>query len=89
MFWSRRREKALFHTHQPPFKSPDWAVGKVIQHEGRLYRVTRWVEMGHVPLTRGGSVGEWEVWGERLTEKEMRRQVIEAAERIKGGDSAE
>jgi hypothetical protein len=29
-------------------------------------------------------VGHWEVWGRRLTDEEMRKEVIEAAERIKG-----
>ena len=62
-------------------------MGEVAQHRGRLYRVTRWVELPVVHLRRGGSVGEWEVWGVRLSDEEMRRQVLEAAERIKGGDS--
>jgi len=52
------REKALFRTHRPPFKTPEWAVGAVVQHQGALYRVTRWQELRPVPLNRGGSVGE-------------------------------
>ena len=87
MWWRRRREKALFSTHQPPFRSPEWAVGQVVQHDGRLYRVTRWAELAPVYLRRGGSVGEWEVWGKRLSNQEMRQEVLDAAERIKGGDS--
>jgi hypothetical protein len=83
--WLARREKLLFRTHQPEFRSPDWAVGQTVEHEGGLYRVTRWVELPPVPLDRGGSVGEWEVWGRRLSSREMRRELLDAAERIKGG----
>lgn len=89
MRWFKRQERALFRTHQPPFKSQEWAVGRVLQHEGHLFRVTRWVELDPVSLNRGGSVGEWEVWGVRLSDEEMRREVLGAAERIKGGDSIE
>ena len=89
MRWFRHREKGLFRTHQPPFNSPEWAVGMVVQHEGQLYRVTRWVELRRVPLDRGGSVGHWEIWGKQLTDDEMRQEVLEAAERIKGGDSTQ
>jgi hypothetical protein len=87
--WPSRREKALFRTHQPLFNSPEWAVGKVVQHDGRLYRVTRWEELPPVHLERGGSVGEWEIWGKMLSDEEMRQEVLDAAERIKGGDSRE
>ncbi len=82
MAWHRKREKALFRTHRPPFRSPEWAVGRVIQHEGALYRVTRWVELRPVPLERGGSVGEWEVRGERLSDEEIRQSLLDAAERM-------
>jgi hypothetical protein len=37
-------------------------------------------------LERGGSVGEWEVWGRRLSDQEMRAEVVDAAERIKDID---
>lgn len=82
MRWSRAREKAIFRTHRPPFRSPEWAVGQVVQHEGALYRVTRWEELRPVPLKRGGSVGEWQVWGAKLTNEEISREVIDAAERM-------
>jgi hypothetical protein len=45
------------------------------------------VELHPVPLRRGGSVGQWEVWGKRLSDEDVRRELLEAAERIKGGDS--
>jgi hypothetical protein len=80
--WRKRGEKALFRTHQPPFNSPDWAVGQVVPHEGGLYRVTRWEELRPVPLTRGGSVGEWQVWGKRLSDEEIRQGLLDAAERM-------
>jgi hypothetical protein len=85
--WLRRREKPLFCTHEPPFRSPLWAVGQAVQHDGELYRVTRWVELRPVLLDRGGSVGEWEIWGRRLSTREMRLELLDAADRIKGGDS--
>jgi hypothetical protein len=80
------RDRALFQTHQPPFRSPSWAVGQVVPHEGRLYRVTRWVELRPVPLERGGSVGQWEVRGRRVSERRLRREVVSAAEAILGGE---
>ena len=80
------KEKALFRTHRPSFRSPEWEVGRVVQHEGRVYRVTRWEELRPVRLRRGGSVGEWEVWGRQLSKEEMRPEIIDAAERILGGE---
>ena len=82
MRWLRRRERLLFRTHEPPFRSPDWAVGQLLEHEGRLYRVTRWVELRPVPLERGGSVGEWEVWGRPVSDRELRDEVDKAADQI-------
>jgi hypothetical protein len=76
------RERALFLTHQPPFRSPSWAIGQVLQHEGRLYRVTRWVELKPVALERGGSVGQWEVRGRPVSDRQLRREVVSAAEAI-------
>lgn len=84
MGWLSRREKLLFVTHRPPFRSEEWAVGKVVQHEGRLYRVTKWTELRPVPLERGGSVGQWEVWGKKLSRRQMRREVLDAAEGMLG-----
>ncbi|MBN1319253.1 MAG: hypothetical protein JXA87_00285 [Thermoleophilia bacterium] len=81
---SRSKEKALFRTHKPPFRSPDWEVGRTVQHEGKVYRVTRWEELRPVRLRRGGSVGEWEVWGRELSKDEMRREMIDEAERVLG-----
>jgi hypothetical protein len=77
----------LFQTHQPPFRSPSWAVGRVIQHGGRFYRVTRWVELRPVALERGGSVREWELWGRRISDRQIRREVVCAAEAILGGQT--
>ncbi len=76
----------LFQTHQPPFQSPGWAVGQVVQVEDRLYRVVRWVELPSVSLERGGSVREWEVRGLRLSDRQVRRDVVSAAEAILGGE---
>mgnify|MGYP000851220669 FL=1 len=78
----KAREKALFRTNRSPFSSPEWAVGRVVQHGGALYRITRWEELRPVPLNRGGSVGEWQVWGRKLTDEEMRQELLEAAERM-------
>jgi len=60
-----------------------------VQSDDRLYRVTRWVELRRVQLDRGGSVGHWEVWGEQLSDDEMREALLEAVERIKDSDGAE
>jgi hypothetical protein len=79
------KERLLFCTHDPPFRSRDWAVGQVVQHEGRFYRVTRWVELRPVALERGGSVGQWEVWGRRVSDRQIRREVVSAAEAILDG----
>jgi hypothetical protein len=76
------KERRLFSTHEPAFRSPALAVGQVVQHEGRVYRVTRWAELRPVALERGGSVGEWEVWGRRVSERQLRREVVGAAEAI-------
>jgi hypothetical protein len=76
------RERLLFYSHEPPFRSPAWTVGQVLQHEGRLYPVTRWVELRPVTLERGGSVGQWEVWGRRLPNRQIRREIVSAAEAI-------
>jgi hypothetical protein len=80
-----RRERLLVSTHEPPFRVPTWAVGRVVDHDGRLFRVTRWVELRPVSLERGGSVGEWEVWGRRLSDRLVRREIVQAAEAILDG----
>jgi hypothetical protein len=77
-----RRERLLFRTHEPPFRNAAWAVGELVDYEGRLYRVTRWVELKPVPLERGGSVGEWEIWGRRVSDGELRRELAGAADEI-------
>ena len=55
----------------------------MVQHEGELYRVTRWVELRPVPLERGGSVGQWEVWGRKLSDREVRKELADVAERTR------
>jgi len=85
--WSKKREEALFRTHQPAFQCPEWRVGQVVQHHDRLYRITRWEERPSVLLERGGSVGEWEIWGRRLSDRELRQEVLDAAERIKDSEA--
>jgi hypothetical protein len=80
--WLPRRERRLFRTHEPPFRNSAWAVGQLVEHEGRLYRVSRWVDLRPVLLERGGSVGEWEVWGRRVSGRELRKELAGAAERM-------
>lgn len=79
----------LFRTYKPPFRSSTYAVGQVVQHEDRLYRITRWVELEAVALERGGSVVQWEVWGRRVSARQIRREVISAAEAILGSSEDE
>ncbi len=82
MPWLRRRERLLFRTHESPFGNPAWAVGRILQYEGELYRVTRWVELRPVLLERGGSVGEWEVWGRKMSEREVRRELADVEDQM-------
>jgi len=78
----RGEERPLFSTHRSEFQCPEWAVGEVLNHHDALYQVTRWVELGRVPLTRGGSVYEWQVWGRPVKDKELEEAVGREAERI-------
>jgi hypothetical protein len=73
--WFGRREQLLFRTHESPFGNPAWAVGRILQHEGELYRVTRRVELRPVLLERGGSVGQWEVRGRKMSDREVRKEL--------------
>ncbi|MFH0916790.1 MAG: hypothetical protein V1912_10125 [bacterium] len=86
MRWLKKRERPLFRTHEPPFRQPDWAVGQLLPHEGRLYRVSRWVELRPVLLERGGSVGEWEIWGRRVSDRELRRELSGATHKMLAGE---
>jgi len=61
----------------------EWRVGELLEYEGRLYQVTKWVELRPVRLERGGSVGEWQVWGRRISARRLRRQLADAADRIR------
>jgi hypothetical protein len=76
------RERVLFRTHQPPFRAPELAAGSLVQHEGTLYRVTRWNELPPVTLERGGSVHEWEVFGRKASGKEVREELARGAESL-------
>jgi hypothetical protein len=80
------RERLLFRTHEPPFREPARTVGQLLRHEGRLYRVSRWVELRPVPLERGGSVGAWEIWGRRVSARRLRKELAGAADRILTGN---
>lgn len=87
--WRRRRERLLFRTYRAQFQAREWAPGEVVCLQGELFRVTRWEELppGHLP--RGGAVHEWEIWGRRLSEREVAEEAENAAERILAeGDSA-
>jgi hypothetical protein len=76
------RERVLFRTHQPPFRAPQWVVGALVDHEGTLYRITRWRELRPVTLERGGSVQEWEVLGRKASGKEVRDELANGAESL-------
>lgn len=78
------KERLLLRTHEPPSRIPAWAVGRVVEHGQHLYLVTRWEELPSVALDRGGSVGQWEVWGRRVSDRQVRREVVDAAEAILG-----
>ena len=76
------RERLLLRTHEPPFRLPAWAVGQVVEHDGTLFRVTRWEELPPVALERGGSVKQWEVWGRKVPDRQIKREIVSAAEAI-------
>ena len=77
-----KRDRLLFRTHEPPLRKPEWAVGQFVDYDGRVHRVTRWVKLRPVLLERGGSVGEWEVWGRAVSDKELRDEVAAATSRL-------
>lgn len=82
MPWSRQRERLLFISRDPAFQRPEWAPGQLIDHEGAIFRVTRWEERRPIRLRRGGSVREWEIWGRRVPDSELREELDEAARRL-------
>jgi hypothetical protein len=79
-----RKGRLLFCTHESPLRNPQWAVGAILEHEDRLYRVTRWVELRPIRLDRGGSVGQWEIWGRRISGRRLRKELLDAAEAVLG-----
>jgi hypothetical protein len=83
------RERLLFRSHQPPFRVPEWAVGALVDHEGTVYRVTRWTELPPVALERGGSVYEWEVMGRKASGGEVREELARGAESLLRDEGAE
>jgi hypothetical protein len=83
------RERLLFRTHQPPFRTPEWAVGALVEQEGTLYRITRWVELPPIALERGGSVHEWEVMGRRASGSEVQEALAKGAQSLLQGEGAE
>lgn len=83
MWWRRLcRERPLFRTHRAPFQALEWAPDELVAHEGALFKVTRWEELAVTHLSRGGSVGEWEVWGRPATDEEVAATASAAVERI-------
>jgi hypothetical protein len=80
--WLFNRERVLFRTHRPPFRAREWAVGAVVDHEGTVYRITRWRELRPVSLERGGSVQEWEVLGRKASGREVREELAKGAESL-------
>jgi hypothetical protein len=72
----------LFRTHESPHRRREWAEGRLVEHQGHFYRVSRWVELRPVALDRGGSVRQWEVWGCRVSARQVRKELLQAAEAI-------
>ncbi len=69
-------------THVPEFQAPQWRRGEFVDHQGEVFLVTRWAEGRRVPLDRGGSVQEWEVWGRPVDPEEVGSAVEVAAQRV-------
>jgi hypothetical protein len=72
--WRLRGERLLFRTHKPYYQQPGLGVGRIVDHEGRFYRITRRVEEPPVRLDRGGSIPQWQIWGRPVSEAELRAQ---------------
>ena len=87
LWWKMRGERPLLLAHHPPFQDPEHAVGRVVEVDGELYRVTRWVELPKVTLARGGSTPEWQVWGRRATETEVAAEIESATRLILEADA--
>jgi hypothetical protein len=83
------RERVLFRTHQPPFRSPGWAVGALVEQESTLYRITRWRELPPVALERGGSVHEWDVIGRKASGREVREELAKGAQSLLQDEGAD
>jgi hypothetical protein len=79
---SGRGERLVFTTYKPPDRAPEWEIGRVVEREGRFYRVTRWEEGRMVPLERGGSVREWRVWGRKVSSEEVCDDLADAVSRF-------
>jgi hypothetical protein len=86
VIWFGNRERVLFTSLDPPYRRPEWAVGSVVGHKGAPYRITRWVECDPVRLRRGGSVRQWQVWGRRVSDKELREELDGVTARILSGE---
>lgn len=81
----RRRlsnERPLFRTHHTELQDPASAVGALVDHEGTLFVLTRREELPPVPLNRGGSVREWQVYGVPADPDAVEAAIGRAAERI-------
>jgi hypothetical protein len=76
------REKVLFRTHSAPFQAPEWAVGSFVDHQGTVYKVTRWNELRPVSLARGGMLREWEVYGRKASSREVSDDLMRGLEAL-------
>jgi hypothetical protein len=72
LLWRLQGERLLFRTYKPVFQEPERDVGRIVDHDGRFYLITRRVEGRPVRLQRGGSVEEWQVWGRPAKTEELR-----------------
>lgn len=80
------REKVLFRTHSAPFQAPEWSVGSFVDHQGTVYRVTRWQELRPISLERGGMLREWEVYGRKASSKEVSDDLMSGLEQLLRGE---
>jgi hypothetical protein len=76
----------LLRVNHPEFQDPQHKVGSLVEHDGGLYVVTRWVELPPIHLNRGGSVEQWEVYGRPADDTDVATVVSEAAERLLAED---
>jgi hypothetical protein len=81
LLWRIQGERLLLRTERPYYQEPGLGVGRIVDHEGRFFRITRRVEEAPIRLERGGSVPQWQIWGRPVSQAELREEERRARSR--------